>query len=427
MKTHVAMRSLGLKLGRNSLTAKWTRMSFNVLVVGCGAQGKVISTYLSRSLETGRVILADVNVETCQQHSARLKNGKLSAHAVDAGNVGSVAKLAEDSDVIVNAVPPRFNVPLMDAALKSDTDYVDLAFGPPYDTFDQQMQKDAMFKERKLTALTSTGSSPGIVNVIVAHAADELESVESIKLRIGDVMHSKEPISTWSPDTMLGDMAEEPVVFDNGEYRRVPPFSGEEVFNFPQPIGPQPTFMHVHEEAITLPRFIGKGLRYLDIKLGTPDMPMIKSLYDLGLCSAKPIEVDGTSIVPRRLLLKLFPPTPTPEEIETKLKAGVIIDAYQTYVIEITGRRSDKNLAYTYTVTAPSLRQVQEMMPGATHESYLTGNSAALFTEMLGEGRITTKGVIAPECMERDARQEFLNRIAKLNVKIELTIKQNVN
>jgi saccharopine dehydrogenase-like NADP-dependent oxidoreductase len=402
-------------------------MSFSVLVVGCGAQGKVISTYLSKSRATNSILLADVNEEMCKQHADRLKNGKLSAHALDAGNVGSVAKLAEGTDIIVNAVPPKFNIPLMDAALKSGTDYVDLAFGPPYDTFDKQMQKDAMFKEKELTALTSTGSSPGIVNVVAAHAADELETVETIKLRIGDVMHSKEPISTWSPDTMLGDMAEEPIVFEDGEYRRVPPFSGEEVFNFPQPIGPQPTFMHVHEEAITLPRFIRKGIRYLDIKLGTPDMPMIKALYDLGLCSAKPTEVDGIPIVPRRLLLKLFPPTPTPEEIEKKLKAGVIIDAHQTYVIEITGGRSGKSIAYTYTVTAPSLRQVQETMPGATHESYLTGTSAATFTEMLGEGRITTKGVIAPECMERDARQEFLNRIAKLNVKIELTIRQNVN
>ena len=402
-------------------------MPFSALIVGCGAQGKVISTYLSKSAETSKIILADVNVEMCQQHVDRLRNAKLSAHTVDAGDIGSVAKLAEGVDVIVNAVPPKFNIPLMDAALKSGTDYVDLAFGPPYDTFDKQMQKDAMFKEKKLTALTSTGSSPGIVNVIAAHAADELEAVKSIKLRIGDAMRSKEPISTWSPDTMLGDMAEEPIVFEDGEYKRVPPFSGEEVFDFPPPIGPQPTFMHVHEEAITLPRFIRKGIQYLDIKLGTPDMPMIKSLYDLGLCSSTPLDVDGTKVVPRRLLLKLFPPTPTPEEIELKLESGIISDAHQTYVIEIAGERDRKNLTYTYIMNAPSLRQVQKTMSGATHESYLTGNSAAVFIEMLGEGRILTKGVIAPECMDHDAREEFLNRIAKLGVKVELTIKRNVN
>ena len=374
-----------------------------------------------------RVLLGDIDVEMCRLHAKRAGSQKLSAHALDAGNVEAVARLADGTDIIVNAVPPKFNLLLMDAALKSGTDYVDLAFGPPYDTFEKQMQKDASFKGKNLTALTSTGSSPGIVNVIAAHAADELDTVKSIRLRIGDVMHSKEPISTWSPDTMLGDMAEEPIVFENGEYKRVPPFSGEEVFNFPPPVGPQPTFMHVHEEAITLPRFIGKGIEYLDIKLGTPDMPLIKSLVDLGLCSSAPIEVDGAKVIPRHLLLRLFPPTPTAEEIERKLASGVISDAHQTYVVEVVGGKGNSTVTYTYTVTAPSLRQVQETMPGATHESYLTGTSAAVFTEMLGEGRISTKGVIAPECLDREARQDYLTRIAKLNVKVELTIKRCVN
>ena len=402
-------------------------MPFRVVVVGCGAQGKVISTYLSKSSEVEGVLLGDVNVEASRLHANRVGSRKLSAHKLNAGDVNAVAKLAEGSDIIVNAVPPRFNLALMDAALKSGTDYVDLAFGPPYDTFDKQMQKDALFKERKLTALTSTGSSPGIVNVVAAHAADELDAVKSIRLRIGDVMRSSEPVSTWSPDTMLGDMAEEPIVYENGQYKRVPPFSGEEVFNFPPPVGPQPTFMHVHEEAITLPRFIGKGLSYLDIKLGTPDMPLIKSLVDLGLCRTDPVDVDGVKVIPRNLLLRLFPPTPTPEEIHTKLASGIITDAYQTYVIEIVGVKGNGTITYTYTVTAPSLRQVQDTMPGATHESYLTGTSAAVFTEMLGEGRFSTTGVIAPECLTHAAREEYLGRLAKLNVKIHLTSSLDVN
>ena len=402
-------------------------MPFSVLVVGCGAQGKVISTYLSRSREAEEILLGDVNVEMCRQHVNRVNSEKLSAYAVDASNVHAVAELAERADIILNAVPPQFNLTLMDAALKSETSYVDLAFGPPYDMFDKQMAKDVAFKEKKLTALTCTGSSPGIVNVIAANAADELDTVKSVRLRIGDVVHSKELISTWSPETMLGDMAEEPIVFENSEYKRVPPFSGEEVFNFPQPVGPQPTFMHVHEEAITLPRFIGKGISYLDIKLGTPDMPLIKSLVDLGLCNSDPIEVDGGNVIPRHLLLRLFPPTPTPEEIVKKLAAGIITDAYQTYVVEIVGEKENRPVTYTYTVSSPSLRQVQETMPGATHESYLTGTSAAVFSEMLGEGKITMKGVIAPECLDSGAREEYLARIAKLNVKVGVIIKRSLN
>jgi len=137
--------------------------------------------------------------------------------------------------------------------------------------------------------------------------------------------------------------------------------------------------------------------------------------------------VDGGNVIPRHLLLRLFPPTPTPEEIVKKLAAGIITDAYQTYVVEIVGENENRPVTYTYTVSSPSLRKVQEMMPGATHESYLTGTSAAAFTEMLGEGKITVKGVIAPECLDRGAREEYLARITKLNVKVGVTVKRSLN
>jgi saccharopine dehydrogenase (NAD+, L-lysine-forming) len=402
-------------------------MSYKVLIVGCGAQGKVISTYLNQLSAVDEILLGDLDLEACKLHAQRVKSSKLSPYRLNAAEVDGVASLAKRVDIIVNAVPPRFNLSIMDAAIKSGAHYVDLAFGPPYDIFDQQMKKNDAFRAIKRTALLCTGSSPGITNVLVAHAAEELEVVKSIRIRLGDRLESKEPIMTWSPETMLGDMAEEPIVFENGEYKRVPPFNGEESFDFPSPVGPQPTFMHVHEEAVTLPRFVGKGISYLDIKMGSPDMPFIKFLVEMGLCSGDPIEVAGVKVAPRDLLLRILPSTPTSEEIEKKVKTGVIKDANQSYVVEVTGKKSERGVTYKYTVTPPSLRRVQEIMPGATHESFLTGSSAAIFTEVLGEGRIEPKGVILPECLDRDARQAFLAKLAQQDVKVSLTTETALN
>ena len=402
-------------------------MTFKVLIVGCGAQGKVISTYLAQSQEVSEILLGDLNQEVCKRHVDRVRSSKLSTHRIDAGKVDDIALLGKQVDIVVNAVPPRFNLILMDAAIKSCAHYVDLAFGPPYDMFERQMERNEAFKKAQRTALLCAGSSAGITNVLAAHAANELDGVKSIRLRLGDLLDSKELISTWSPETMLGDMAEEPIVFENGKYKRVPPFSGAEVFHFPGPVGPQPAFMHVHEEAITLPRFIGKGISYLDIKLGTPDMPLIKSLVNLGLCSSDPIDVDGARVIPRNVLLRLFPPTPTPEEIEKKIETGVINDAHQCYVVEVVGNKGDRTVTYTYVVTPPSLRRVQKMMPGATHESFLTGTSAAIFTEILGEGKIDAKGVIVPECLGRKAREAFLAKLAQQEVNVALTTESSLN
>jgi len=402
-------------------------MTFKALVVGCGAQGRVISTCLSQSTKVEEILVADLNVEECKRYANRIKSSKLSVYRLDASNLHDVVSLAKNADVLVNAVTPKFNLTLMDAALKSDVHYVDLAFGPPYDTFEKQMNRNDDFKSIHRTALTCTGSSPGIINVLAAHAADDLDTVKSIRLRIGDVLDSKESISTWSPETMLGDMAEEPIVFENGEYKRVPPFSGRETYDFPLPVGPQPSFMHVHEEALTLPRFIGKGINYLDIKLGTPNMPLIKSLVELGLCRTDPIDVNGVKVVPRDVLLRLFPPPPTPEELEKKLEDGTITDAHQSYVVEVVGTQKDHTITYRYVMTPPSLREVQKIMPGATHESFLTGTSAAIFIEILSEGRIGVSGVIAPECLNRHTREIVLSRLAQLGVDLQLRTETHPN
>jgi len=78
-------------------------------------------------------------------------------------------------------------------------------------------------------------------------------------------------------------------------------------------------------------------------------------------------------------------------------------------------------------VNFPTLRQVQKMLPGATHESYVTGVSAAIFTEILGEGKIKTKGLIAPECLEQEVREIFLAALAEKSIKIGEQVKSELN
>jgi saccharopine dehydrogenase-like NADP-dependent oxidoreductase len=54
----------------------------------------------------------DVNVDVCRQHVERVKSNKLSPYFLDAGKLDDVVRLAERADIIVNAVPPNFNLTL---------------------------------------------------------------------------------------------------------------------------------------------------------------------------------------------------------------------------------------------------------------------------------------------------------------------------
>ncbi len=388
-----------------------------ILVVGTGAIGIVVASELAKNPEVKEVRIADINLERAERLRDCLKSEKVAAHRVDAGKAEDTVRVAEGVDVIVNTTLPRFNLTIMDAALRVKANYVDLAMHDN-SSFLKQLDLDDKWKEAGLTALLNAGSSPGITNVLAAHAADRLDRVDAISIRIFDSVESKEIVSTWSPEVMWDDMATEPVVYENGEFKRVPLFSGEETYNFPDPIGPRTVFWHVHEEPVTLPRFIDKGLKYVDLKLGTPDMPIIKFVVQLGLLGDEPVDVKGVKVAPRDLFLKLIPPTLSFEEVKNKIKADTLIDAHQCYAVEVKGEKAGKKMTYIFSVLFPSLREVQERLSGATHESYVTGISAATFTKMVCMRDIKAKGVFLPECLELRARETFIAKLAEKDIKI---------
>jgi len=209
-----------------------------ILIVGTGAIGIVIASELTKNPKVEEVRLADMNLQRAEQIRDWLKSEKVSAHRVDAGKLDDIVRVAEGVDVIVNATLPRFNLTITNAALRAKANYVDLAMYD-YSSYSKQLELDGKYKEAGLTALLNAGSSPGITNVLAANGADRLDRVDAIRIRIFDSVESKEIVSTWSPRVMWDDMATEPVVYDNGEFKKVPLFSGEEIYNFPDPIGPQ--------------------------------------------------------------------------------------------------------------------------------------------------------------------------------------------
>jgi saccharopine dehydrogenase (NAD+, L-lysine-forming) len=396
--------------------------NMKTLVIGTGAIGIVVGSELARKPEIKEVRLADINLQRAEQIRDWLKSKKVSAHRVDAGKLDDVAKVAEGMDVIVNATLPMFNLTIMDAALKAKANYVDLAMDD-LSSFLKQLELDNKYKKAGLTALLNAGSAPGITNVLAAQAADRLDRVDTIRIRIFDSAESKEIVSTWSPKVMWDDMVTEPVVYENGEFKKVPLFSGEETYNFPDSIGPQTVVAHAHEEPVSLPRFIDKGLKYVDLKLGTPDMPIIKFVVQLGLMDKEPVDVGGVKVAPRDLFFKLIPPTLSFEEVENKIKAGTLIDARECCVVEVEGEKAGKRRTHIFSVPFPTLREVQEKLPGATHESYVTGVSAAVFTEMVCTGDIKAKGVFLPECLKLEERKKFIVKLAEKDIKIHERIK----
>jgi len=186
-----------------------------LLIIGCGDQGATIARYLVDKADVDEVRLADLDLKRAGRLADTLKSSKVFTRRVDAGNIEEVLRVAEGIDVVVNATLPRFDLPIMEAAINAGANYVDMESGPPYVT-GEQLAQDEKWRKAGLTALTSTGISPGVMNVLIAHAADQLDSVEEILIRSATkilpgtrVYEGKELfLEIWSPETMWLDFAE---------------------------------------------------------------------------------------------------------------------------------------------------------------------------------------------------------------------------
>lgn len=402
-----------------------------ILIVGCGAQGSVIATELAKRREVDEVKCADIDLQRARWLTQKLKNAN--AYQVDAGNLDDLTKVAEGVSVVVNATLPKYNLNIMDVALRSGAHYLDMASGidpEPYESLEFEMAKqfaqNDRWKDAGLTALLGGGISPGTTNVLAAYAADRLDRLYEIRIRHGYRVLEKPAqtiYSVWCPEILWAGTAK-PIVFENGKFRKVPPFGGEEIYTFLDPVG-QCTVVYMlfaHEEVVSLPRFIGKGLKYVDIK--NPVDPVQKAIYQLGLLGTKPIQVKDVKVAPRDILLKLLPKTPSMEEVTNMFKAGMLGNDVFIVVVDVKGEKAGEKINHILYVKGPSLRQVQKKLPGANCVSYLTGTSAAIFAGMLGQKEIKTKGAFPPECLEPRARETFIAKLSEKDIEVHESVER---
>ena len=284
-----------------------------VLIVGAGAQGGPCASILAGEESVKEIRLGDINVNLAKKVADKIKSEKVQPIKLDASNKDEIVKAAEGVDVILNLTHLKFNGIIMEAALASQAHYVDTACSTEFledwvSKADPKYHRD--FLAIGKTALVGCGFAPGIANVLTRYACDQMERVEKIVIRAGraDANASDEVVSewkpTWSPEILLEDYSEPPMLLMGGEFIQVPIFSNEETYTFPDPIGDLLLSSHMHEEPYLIPKFYqDKGLQYLDFKY--PVDKLVGAFIKMGFADDNPIDVNGVKVVPRDVLMKL--------------------------------------------------------------------------------------------------------------------------
>ncbi len=404
------------------------------LVVGAGGQGAPCASILSRDPEVSEIVLADIDLELAEKVAKKIGSDKITVMRVNAGNLKDLLKVAKGADAIINLTLPRFNLNIMEAALKSGAHYVDSALGPVI--WRQLIEKkplefDEDFKKAGLTAVIGCGGTPGVTNVLIRYVCDKLDSVDKIRCVAGGkpLKESKEVVKAWDPgwcpDVAIDDYAEEAVVFEDGEYKLHPPFSGVEEYKFPGPIGPLLVSWHVHEEVLTIPRFIEKGIKYVDFRY--PVDIVAGALVKLGFPSYDPIEVKGVKVAPRDVLLSLVRHPVNNFLTEDESTVMTPSEYIWSMVMEIDGEKAGDKVKYTLTrrSTEVSADEKLKMLRklGTTRVGVAAPAIVAAKMSIKGDAE---RGVIAPECFDPI---KFLKMMADMGapVKFQETVSKSIS
>ena len=358
------------------------------LIVGLGAVGSVIAQVLLESGAIESVTMADKNT-THALEIAKLSRSKTKVVKIDASSDEELEKVIEGKDVVINSGHPRFNQKMMDLSLKNGANYVDLAGNG----LSEQLAKDKAWKEAGLLAVPGLGEDPGLSNIYARYAADKLDMIEEIKVRDGENSTSTkfDFMLLFSPEVFFSEVFDSPRTFINGKRVSSPPLSGREVYEFPEPIGAQSVYLVDHEEVMTLPEYIGKGVRYVDFKLALTDecVNILRTLKKLGLMQSKPIVIRGSRVAPIELLNSVIP---------TPISVSKTVRGHTGIVVEVKGKKGDSTVTYKLSTMASHTESYRMLHENGT--SFLTGVVPAVFVRMLAEGRIKQKGVIPPESLD---------------------------
>ncbi len=311
-----------------------------VLIVGVGGVGESIAAIAKRRgaedwLET--MVLADYDRTRAERCAAKLGDPRFIAEQVDASDADAVAALATKHgvDIICNLCAPNFNPPLLQAALKAKTHYLDTAMtlSEPHPTDpmhrcgvrlgDEEYALDPDFKRIGKHALAGFGVEPGMADFFARYAADHyFDEIEEIGIRDGSNLEIPGAtgisfgFSIW---TTIEECNNPAIVFENGDVHTIEPFAELEKFWLPEGIGEVEVGHVEHEEVIQIAHNADrlKGVKKATFKyaLGDEFMQAMEVFRSVNIDNKEKIRVGDCMVAPRDVVAAA---APDPNEIGKK-------------------------------------------------------------------------------------------------------------
>ncbi len=395
-----------------------------VIIVGAGAQGIVITGVLAEADDVAEIVLGDIDVSRAKEIAETNGSPKIRVIELDATDLEGMTRVMKDGsfDLVVNATLPRFVHNVMKAAYAARTHYIDMASNEIYPTPEvptEQFFYADEWKKAGLQCLTGGGGDPGLTNIMAKLAVNQMDTVESIKIKDFGVVECDEPVALWSMETFLEDVYLKSTIWEDGKPKLVEASIGREEYFVPGKINRNGAFyFHDHEEAVTIPLFCGKPVQYADFKIGAPDIDMwVFLVKGLHLMDPEKLEFEGGSVSPREMLFKLIPPTLSPKK-QIELYESDRLSSDLCVTCDVVGEKNGKRVSLSYWSESPSGKEACSRIRGTNDVSWLTSVPCSIFALMLLRGQIKQTGVFPPEVLDPDEIDIFIEGVKAYGIDV---------
>jgi lysine 6-dehydrogenase len=401
-----------------------------VLVIGAaGKMGKAVVHHLSNDSEVSEIGLLDLQEEALESIAKGDRSGKLKVHPLDVGDRNKLAEIMEAYDVGVATLPNRkVSYHVMQTAIEVGMHLVDMleeyhrrpdkyeteGFELPanfkkYDEYGEWLHERAL--DQEVLVLDGMGFAPGLSNITSAHGISMLDRADAVVARVGGIPNieccEKHPLrymTTWSLEHVLREYSVKTQILKDGQVIEVQALTGRERFRFKMfevdaelecAVTPgMPSFIYTYPG---LKHFAEKTVRWPGHYDG------VRTLIECGLFEEAPVAFDGAEISPREFLLHMINPRLVPQEGD-----GDVCIMYNTILGEVNG----------------GAQKIEYFMWEEANDEFsamarVTGFPAAIGAKMIGTGRITQRGIRAPEeCFIGNNYQFLMTELEASDVQI---------
>jgi len=380
-----------------------------MLVLGAGLQGSACAYDLLQNPAITEVRPADQRVDRLPAFlQSYIGKGRLTTIQLEVKDAKAVAAAMAGVQSVMCALPYYLNLPMTEAAIAAGAHFCDL--GGNTEIVQQQQRLKASAEAKGVTVVPDCGLAPGMVNILAQLGIDRCDSVDSVRIFVGGLpQHPEGPLNyqiVYSIEGVLDYYTTLSWIIRDGKQLQMKALSEIEPIHFDAPVGELEAFHTAGGLSTMAFRYQGKipNMEYKTLRY-PGHAKIMEAIRELGLLELEPVQVKGTTVVPREVAIAQMQPRLTKPNSPDLVALRVVV----------AGTTGGKPITHTF-----ELVDRYDAAHGISAMMRTTGYSLSITGQLQAEGAVTPAGVHTPdECMPGE---RYIVELAKRGIAIAQSV-----